>query len=224
MNIKLVWVVSIGAFLALPLQPVTAGDWEVGFRIVGVAPNDDSGMISFTDARITVDSDIAPEGDLTYKINDRWAVELSVAATEHDLGLAGGLLGGASAGRAKTILPTLTLQLYSKPSSMFSAIGFDDTRFYAGLGLNYMAFHSYDPSSDLTALGISDIRFDDPWGAAGQVGFDVDINGSWAWNIDVKYLQISTKADLRLVTGGSFDVVEVDIDPWVLGAGAAYRF
>jgi outer membrane protein len=224
MNGKLVRVVSMAALLALPLQPVTAGDWEVGFRVVGLAPNDASGTLGPTGSRIKVDSDIAPEVDLTYRINDHWAVELIVAATEHDLGLAGGLLDEASAGRVTIIPPTLTLQFYSGPKSTFSSIGFDQTRFYAGVGLNYTAFHGYDLSSDLTALGISDIRFEDSWGAAGQVGFDVDINGNWTWNIDVKYLQMSTEADLRFVTGGSFDVVDVDVDPWVLGAGAAYRF
>ena len=224
MNRKLVWIVPLAVFLVLPSGSVPAGDWKVGLRVVGVAPNDDSGLISLTGAGITVDSDIVPAVDLAYKFHDNWGVELSGTTTQHGLGLAGGLLEGSTAGSVKTRLPTLTLQYYSNPKSTLSFIGFDLARFYAGLGVNVTDFYSFDLSSDLEGLGISDIVFDDSWGVTGQVGLDVDINGRWVWNIDVKYLEISTEADLRLATGESFDVVDLDIDPWVIGAGVAYRF
>ncbi len=224
MNRKLVWIVPVALLFLLPSESVPAGDWELGVRVVGVAPNDDSGMISFTGTGITVDSDIVPEADLTYRFSDNWGVELALMTTQHGLGLSGGLLEGATAGSVKTRLPTLTLQYYSNPKSTLSFVGFDLTRFYAGLGVNVTDFYSYDLSSDLELLGISEVEIEDSWGFAGQVGLDVDINDRWVWNIDVKYIESSTEADLRLVTGESFDVVDVNIDPWVVGAGVAYRF
>ncbi len=42
-------------------------------------------------------------------------------------------------------------------------------------------------------------------------------------NADIKYIQISTDADLK-VGSETFDTISVDVDPWVFGIGVGIRF
>ena len=73
-------------------------------------------------------------------------------------------------------------------------------------------------------LGVDDITFSESWGLAGNVGVDVAMGGNWFFNVDAKYITLSTEADLRLADGGSLDKIKVEIDPFVFGVGVGYRF
>ncbi|MCC9004298.1 MAG: hypothetical protein LM549_17010, partial [Candidatus Competibacter sp.] len=85
-----------------------------------------------------------------------------------------------------------------------------------GLGLNYTFF--FDESTE-GALSGSDLKLDDSWGLAAQVGMDFDVAPNWFLNVDVRYIDIDTKAKLDGVSIGT-----VEIDPWVVGFNVGTRF
>lgn len=209
-------LVSVAA-LAL-LSPVTAPaqGWDLSVRALGILPNDSSEIILDTGSAVAVDDGYTVEVDLDLMFSDRWGLEIVAAAAEHDLKVKGGTLAGADAGSVWVLPPTVSLQYHFPPSGGAS--------FYAGLGLNYTKLFSYDLSRDLEGLGVSDITFSDSWGVAGGLGVDVDFGGSWFFNVDAKYITLSTEADLRLAAGGSLDTIKVEIDPFVFGFGIGYRF
>ena len=215
---RLLFVSVLAGFaLVTATGPAMAGEWELRFRMVSVSPNDDSDEIGGTGSTVDVDSDIVPEVDVTYMFNERWGLELIAATSSHNLRASGGTLAGANLGEVAVLPPTLTAQYH---------FGRDKKAdFYLGLGINSTIFYNYDLSSDLATMGVETIKFDSSWGLAAQGGIDIGFGSSkWVWNIDVKYIQISTDADIRLVGGGSLDIVGVDIDPWVFGTGVGYRF
>ncbi len=211
-RIALVGVVSL-----VLLTPVTAlaQGWDVSVRALGVMPNDSSETILDTGSAVAVDDGYTLGVDLDIMFNERWGLEI-LAAAEHDLKAKGGALAGADAGSVWVMPPTFTLQYHLPPSAGASL--------YVGLGLNFATFLSYDLSSDLQALGVSDITFTDSWGAAGNVGVDVGMGGNWFFNVDAKYTTMSTEADLRLADGASLDKIKVEVDPFVFGVGFGYRF
>lgn len=190
--------------------------WIFRGRLINVAPNDDSTSILTTGTEVTVDDAIVPEIDLTYMFNSNWGLEVIAATSPHDLATAKGALAGADAGEVWVLPPTFTLQYH------FGYGGPID--FYAGLGLNYTLFYSYDLSDDLEGLGVSDIDFDASIGLAANMGVDFQFNEKWVFNMDLKYIDMATDADLELAAGGVLDTVEVDINPFVLGVGVGYRF
>ncbi len=190
--------------------------WIFRARAINVAPNDDSSQILDTGTQVGVDDAIVPEVDLTYMFNSNWGLEVIAATSPHDLATEGGALAGADAGEVWALPPTFTLQYH---------FGYGESiDFYAGLGLNYTLFHSYDLSDDLEGLGVSDIDFDSSFGLAANLGVDFQISDKWVFNIDLKYIDMSTDADLELATGGILDTISVDIDPYVIGIGVGYRF
>jgi outer membrane protein len=211
---RLVCIVAV-LLLVTPVMAQETG-WVLRGRLIDIAPNDSSTTIGDTGTGAAVDSAMTLEVDLTYKFNERWAVEVIAATAKHDLTTESGALAGADAGAVTHLPPTVTLQYHFPVTGAFHP--------YIGAGLNYTIFYDYEISSDLRGLGLSDLDFENSFGLAGQLGFDYDINDRWLFNVDLKYIKISTDVDLELEGGGVLDTITVDIDPWVFGVGIGYRF
>ena len=81
----------------------------------------------------------------------------------------------------------------------------------------------YDLSEPLRGLGVTDIDFDDSFGLAAQIGADIEMNDKWVLNIDAKYIDLATDAEIQ-TAAGVLDTIKVDIDPWVFGVGFGWGF
>ena len=191
-------------------------DWIVRGRILSISPDDESTTILDTGTGVTVDSATSLEVDLTYMFNESWGLEIVATYSSHDLETTGGALGGLDAGSVDVLPPTFSLQYFFDAGGRLHP--------YVGVGLNYTTFPSYDLSSDLEGAGVADIDFDDSIGFAAGGGLDIDFGTSWLLNLDVKYVDMSTDAEIRLDGGGTLDTVTVDINPWLFGVGVGYRF
>jgi outer membrane protein len=147
------------------------------------------------------------ELDITYMMRRNLGLELILATTEHELS-GTGAIDGVSIGTAGVLPPTLTLQYHFAPGNK--------ARPYAGVGVNYTNF--YDVESDLAG---TDVELDQSVGLAAQAGLDIDMQRGWFFNMDAKYIDMSTTATLSGAVNGE---VAVDIDPWILGVGVGKRF
>ncbi len=68
------------------------------------------------------------------------------------------------------------------------------------------------------ALAGTDLELERSYGAAAQVGLDVDINERLFFNAEVRYIDIDTKAKLDGASLGT-----VNIDPWLVGISLGFR-
>lgn len=177
-----------------------AGDWMVRVRGLGVIPQESSN-INIAD-KVKVDNTYVPEVDLTYFFTPNIAVEAIAATTKHEVTTK----GGANAGSAWLLPPTVTLQYHVNELNWIKP--------YVGAGVNYT--HFYDAKGG--ALG--DATYSDSFGPALQAGFDVPLGGNWYANADVKKLWIHTTAKFA---GGAVRS-NVDIDPVLAGVGIGYKF
>ena len=87
---------------------------------------------------------------------------------------------------------------------------------YLGFGINYTNFFSEETTGPLEGL---DLELDDSWGIALQTGFDVLLSDNVFLNLDIRYLDIDTKARLEGESLG-----KVEIDPWIFGGHIGFRF
>ncbi len=233
--------IGIAFCLLVTSSPVIADEsrpseskWRIRGRVIGIIPDDSSNDISLhagpatvpLSAGVGVDSAVVPELDVTYMITPHFGVEVIAGIANHDVEIDGSdpVLGGLGVPNGTKIFdvwvlpPTVTLQYHFRPDAKI--------RPYAGVGANYTAFLWNDATKNLeTTLG-SPVSVDtsSSWGWAAQFGLDWDLNGRWFANIDVKYIDIDTTASLHVKTLGAGLRVDLDVDPWVVGAGIGYRF
>jgi outer membrane protein len=184
-------------------NPWAGTQWLIRGRIIGMIPDESDGMLGGAAAGLEVDSAVVPELDFSYFFTDRIAVELILAATPHDVELA----GTGKITELWVLPPTLTVQ-YHHPMGALKP--------YVGAGINYTTVLSSDATA---AIGGVD-SWDDSIGFALQFGADYAINDRWSLNFDVKKIWLNL--DATVTAAGT--AASVDLDPWVVGAGIGYRF
>lgn len=175
--------------------------FQIRVRSIGVLPDDDSsvnigGEADFDDAFV-------PEVDFTYFLTNHVAAELILATAKHEAYFN----GPTNLGEAWILPPTLTLQYHFAPDNTFSP--------YLGAGLNYSLFYGED-----AATGFTDLEIDGGLGYAVQAGMDYWFNEHWGVNLDVKKIWLEIDVELN---AGAIQA-DVDLDPWIVGAGISYRF
>lgn len=182
-----------------------AGSWMIRARAIGIVPDETSSIIGAPgEARFS--NEVVPEVDFSYFFTNNIAAELILATAKHTAkdNLTAG--GSVDVGSAWVLPPTLTLQ--------YHFTDFTWGKPYVGAGVNYTMYYSEK------AGAISEPDIHDSWGWALQAGVDVPVSDRWSWNFDVK--KIYTGADATWNDGAING--DIDLDPWVIGTGIAYRF
>jgi outer membrane protein len=207
------------ATTALTSTPAAAkaGDVLVRVRAIAVIPNESSGPVlpTFPGGSVGVGYSVMPEVDFTYMATDHIGLELIAATTRHGLSGQGTLSGLPDLGHTWVLPPTLTLQYHFTPEAKI--------RPYIGAGINYSIFYGEGTSAELTsAIGRTHLGLSNSFGWAAQAGMDFDLNEKMFLNLDIKYIDMSTKA--TLTTGALVNTVDVKVNPIVVGVGIGMRF
>jgi len=178
--------------------------FQIRMRGIGVLP--DSGGHTTINGEPEADNAYVPEIDLTYFFTENIAAELIAATSPHDVSLKGSDLGDLDLGETWILPPTLTLQYHFTPDNQFSP--------YLGAGINYTLPYAED------AKDVNSLEADGSFGYGVQAGFDYWLNDNWGVNVDVKKLWVDVDVSVNsgAITG------ELDLDPWIVGVGASYRF
>ncbi len=201
---------AVAAALATPLAAhAEQGDWLVRVGLSVVNPEETNLKLGAA-GDLVIDSDISPTFNVSYFLTDHISTELLAAwPFGHGIDLATSAPGDdkTRAGSTDHLPPTLSLNWH------FNVDG--TVRPYVGAGINYTMFSSEELRGPLAG---NNLKLDDSFGAAGQVGLDIGA-GNWFFNANVRYIQIESDAE---VNGG--DVGTVDINPWVYGVHVGYKF
>jgi outer membrane protein len=193
----------------LGVQPLTAvaaqGDWLFRAGVGVVDPKSDNLSLG-PGSEVRVDTGISATIEGTYLFADHWGVELLATwPFSHDVEISDVSGNVASVDHLPT---TLSLQYHFNPDGVF--------RPYVGAGVNYTAIFSEDTEG---ALSGSDLKLDDSWGAAAQIGADIGLGENWFLNLAARWIDIDADAMLD-----GADIGEVEIDPFVYQAQVGYRF
>ena len=198
------------ALIASNVMAVEKGDWLIRAGATNINPDSDNGDLYLwklgpglpTTAEADVDDAWGFTFNISYFLSNNIAIELLAAAPyDHDFEVKGTGITGST----KHLPPTLSVQYHFNPAGKFKP--------YIGAGINYTTFFDEDLNVGLN------VELDDSWGLAGQVGVDMMFNEHWFGNVDVRYMSI--KSDIEVAGVG---IGTVDINPWLFGVSAGYRF
>ncbi len=185
-------------------QDSGTSNWQVRGRLVGVIPQESSTVN--IGGKASADNAVTPELDITYFLTDKLGLELIAATSKHTLHYN----DTTKVGSAWILPPTLTLTYHPMR-------GEGNLSPYIGAGINYSLFYN-----NKEAAGFNGQDMDGGVGFALQAGADYWLNDNWGVNIDVKKIWLNVEADTNL--GATPVHVDMDLDPWVVGAGVSYRF
>jgi len=200
-------LVVAAAMLAGAAQAADGGYWQVGGRIIGVLP-DESADITVVGGDVEIDNSYMPELDISYYFNPHWSIEVIASTMEHSVKHTPTNL---DLGSVWLLPPTVTVSYHFAPGAAVQP--------YVGAGVNYTVFYS----ADTDHADVADVKYDNAFGWALVAGFDVPVDEHWSFNVDVKKIFLSTHVTVT-VAPGTVAKADVDIEPWVIGAGVRYAF
>lgn len=155
---------------------------------------------------VNVDPSQSLTFDVTYQYSPHWSLELLAALPfRHDINLNA---NGSRVAEVKQLPPTLTVQYNFRPNAT--------VRPYVGVGANATLFFDEETSGALAGTSLS-LR--NSFGAAAQVGVDIDINDNWFVGFDARWIDIDTRATLSGTNLGA-----VRIEPFTLGLSVGHRY
>jgi outer membrane protein len=200
------------AVAAALMAPMTAsaekGDWLFRVGMSQLNP-DETNLVVPGVGDLVVDSDLSPTFNVSYFLTDHISTELLAAwPFTHGIDLKTGGGGVERVGYVDHLPPTLSLNWHFNPNGTL--------RPYIGAGVNYTLFSGEETRGTLAPF---DLSMDDTVGASGQVGIDIGTGGNWFANLNVRYIQIESDAELD-----GADIGTVDINPWVYGVHVGYKF
>lgn len=209
------WKISIFTVLvavlltSVPWSNVQAQNspWQIRLRGIVVAP-DESATITVIGGDVDVGTVFVPELDITYFLSERFALELILATTKHNVKAEDTALGDVDLGSVRLLPPILTLQYHLAPGARI--------RPYVGAGVNLTIFYDGDAPGGV----VTDIDYKSGFGVSLQAGVDFALQGNWFLNVDVKKVFLNTDVSLN---GGAI-TADVSLDPWIFGLGVGYRF
>lgn len=168
--------------------------WLIRGRGIVVAP-----VASSKPSGLDVKADATVEIDITRYLSPLLSVELALATASQEV-----TAGGNSLGSVNHLPPTLLLQIHPLREGVF--------RPYLGAGGNLTIFYA-------RSGGLEDLDLSTSLGWALQGGVDVNVGARSVFNVDLKYVKIETEVE----SSGS-KIYDLEINPWVIGAGLGYRF
>lgn len=195
--------------------PVLAGPspWMVRVRALAVVPQASADYwvdgAPLPNASADISTSFIPELDISYFFTSNIAAELVLGTTPHNVKGTGALVDHPI-GSVWLLPPTLTLQYHFTNFGAFKP--------YVGAGINYTIFYNEDAKGVFTSFNV-----ENQFGFALQAGFDYMLDQHWGINVDVKKIWLQPNA--TAVIGYAVPVkADVNIDPWLIGAGITYRF
>lgn len=219
----LIGALSLGA-LVVPGTAIAqdrAGEVQVKAFVTAVLPDGkmtdvETDIVGLpADTQTTASDNIVPTIAVEYFFTDSLSVETICCLTQHDVDGTTGLPGAELVSDAKLIPATFTLKYH---------LDLGIVKPYVGAGPTYFIWIDEEPGAATLSLGVDGFNMSDELGVALQAGIDIPLNDrGLALGIDAKRYFIDTTA--RWYVGDTVAIqTEHKLDPWVIGAGIAYRF
>ena len=190
--------------------------WMLRIRALAFVPQSSANLYAAgtpIDGTLKVTNTVVPEIDISYFFTKNIAIEAICCVVPAKINAKGAVAALGNVGEVIAFPPTVTLQYHFTDLGAFKP--------YVGVGVNYTHFFKNGNGANFANL-----KVDDSWGVAGQIGFDYMIDKHWAFNVDVKKIYMQPNAQVNLLTGGGAVplVAKTKIDPWLIGVGVGYKF
>ena len=204
-----------------------AGKWQFKVLATAVLPtgtvssvkNDAAGVVSGGEVTQTSASDnVTPTVAIEYFLTPNVSLETIAGVSAHHVSATAGTLAGQNIVDHALVVPaTLTAKYH------FTGLPYG-IKPYVGVGPTLFLWVADRPSAFLLAnTPVVRSKLSSEVGAVLQAGVDVPVGHGYSVALDAKKYFVKTTAHLDTATVEA-EALSVNVDPWVLSAGIAYRF
>lgn len=197
--------------------------FSVDFGGGNVSPNNGNGAVSGPGLppsnTVEIKSSNTIAATIHYHQSENIDYQLYLAPPiEFDIYAAGSLQGAGHLSTVDVLLPTAMVN--------YTFTNFGPFKPYVGAGLNYTIFSHEKSTATANGLlgGDTDIKLDNSFGVAVQVGLKVDLNERWYLNANYLWIDVDSKAHIDTGAVGTSRTVDLGIDPSVVYLSIGYRF
>lgn len=195
---------ALALVATLALQPALADEGPLLVRVRALNLN--SANKDSTGLGLSINNKTFPEVDFSYFLAPNVAAELVLTYPQkHRI-----YSNGSEIGSLKHLPPTLLLQYHFIPNG--------SVRPYVGAGLNYTNFSSVEFAPAVQTALHPSIKHSS-WGAALQIGADIELTKGTYLNLDLKKVDLKTTVYSSGVEAGKFKV-----NPTLASVGLGWRF
>ena len=198
-----------------------AGDFGIKLKALGVFPENSGSSIQAVGGKVDVSNRLAPEIDFYYYFTDHIATQLIATLFRPSIKARGTAVtavapnGDLDVGATTMLPPTLTLQYhFAGPHSAFNP--------YLGAGVSFVWLFATNPSRGQGVVNDVSFRHVFNPSAAVQAGVDYNISRNLFLNFEVNQIFLSVDANVDTILGRVR--AKDDINPFLVGFGAGYRF
>lgn len=185
------------------------GNWLTRVRALYILPNDSSGSWNrIPHAGVCVHPAWTGEFDFGYMFTKNLGSEFAITTSEHTL-KGKGSLSGKTLGTTWILPPTFTLHWRFFPTSIAQP--------YVGGGVNFTLFYNQHSAIKNTQLQLQHTS----WGPVLQAGIDLFFYKDWFFNLDTRYVWMSSRVHLAGTMRGHVDVTW---NPWFFGFGVGKKW
>ncbi len=199
-----------GAF-AEEVKLAKKGTIKLDVRVTNVALDASGDVLvkaSGVDTGLNIDAKSAtvPTIGIEYFLTDNISVEAIAGTAKHKV-----TAGGALISKVGHVPPTITGKYHFATGTAFKP--------YVGAGVTYIFFSEHEGKNGYETDVKNDVGF------ALQAGLDLDLQGPYSLNVDVKKIYFETKADAWTPAPVTPLVVNnLKLNPLVVSVGVGYKF
>ncbi len=205
---------------ALPAAAQEAGDIQVKVMASGVLPDGkiksvDLDLVSLPAGTQTEANDnVVPTVAIEYFVAPSFSIETICCVTQHDVDGVDGAAGTELVADGLLLPATVTGKFHLNAGGVSP---------YVGAGVAYFIWLDDEPGATAVVLGADDFSLSDEFGLVLQAGIDMPVSESFLVSVDAKRYFIDTTATW-FANGTPIIQTEHQLDPWVISAGAGFRF
>ena len=184
---------------------------------VSSVPNDAAQVVSGGLVTQTAASNnVTPTVAIEYYVRHNISLETICCVSAHHVYATQGTLAGTTLVDHALVVPaTLTAKYH------FTGLGLIQP--YIGAGPAVFIWVADRPSAAVRALGVTRTMLSSNFGGVLQAGFDLPVGHGYALSLDAKKYFVQTDAHFDTPTANA-ESVRLNLNPWVVSAGVAFRF
>lgn len=192
------------------------GEWRGTLSLTGTRLDAQSEPVADTGSSVELDDGYAVTFAAGWMAREDWSLETSISLARLEADSIGGDVGGLELGNLWTTWITVGIQyhvpLYSKLEPL------------VGVGALIVWPFTDDLSGAAADAGVGGLESDPGFGWTANAGLAWHTSATWAWRLDLRYLDAELDLEVGDTGGSTVDTVILPFDGWTVSVGGSWRF